>query len=100
MASHLSPIIWFIVFPGFELLDLSGPLCAFNLARDYHETGYDIRILSLSGGLIKSSSGVKIETTQPSAPRHSDTIVVVGAPHTAIFPAVPDVFPRVRRLSI
>ncbi|WP_234931067.1 GlxA family transcriptional regulator [Gluconobacter japonicus] len=99
MASHLSPIIWFIVFPGFELLDLSGPLCAFNLARDYHETGYDIRIVSVAGGLIQSSSGIKIETTEPSVPKYSDTIVVVGAPNIEIFTDCGDVVALVRRMA-
>jgi hypothetical protein len=35
----VSRAIWFVVFPGFELLDLGGPLCAFNLAIDFHHAG-------------------------------------------------------------
>ncbi|HWU72838.1 MAG TPA: DJ-1/PfpI family protein [Sphingomonas sp.] len=71
--------IWFIVFPGFELLDLGGPLCAFNLAIDFHRAAYDVHVVSTSGGLIRGSSGVAIDTVAPPSPDHFDTLVVVGA---------------------
>jgi transcriptional regulator GlxA family with amidase domain len=72
------------VFPGFELLDLGGPLCAFNLAVDFHGAAYDIRIVSTSGGLVRGSAGVAIDTIQPPPANHVDTLVVVGAPTTEI----------------
>ncbi|MEJ5143287.1 MULTISPECIES: GlxA family transcriptional regulator [Acetobacteraceae] len=91
--------IWFVVFPGFELLDVSGPLCAFNLARDFHRTGYDIRIVSVSGGLVTSSSGVTIDTIQPPVPRRFDTLVVVGAPDTEMLSQQNDLIALVRMLA-
>lgn len=74
-----SRTIWFVVFPGFELLDLSGPLCAFNLAIDFHKAGYKVHIVSTSGGLIRGSSGVLIDSAPPPSPNHLDTLIVVGA---------------------
>ncbi|WP_256889630.1 GlxA family transcriptional regulator [Acidomonas methanolica] len=91
--------IWFVVFPGFELLDVSGPLCAFHLARDVHRTGYDIRIVSVSGGLVASSSGVTIDTIQPPVPRRFDTLVVVGAPDTEMLSRQNDLIALVRMLT-
>lgn len=91
--------IWFVVFPGFELLDVSGPLCAFHLARDVHQTGYDIRIVSVSGGLVASSSGVTIDTIQPPVPRRFDTLVVVGAPDTEMLSRQNDLIALVRVLA-
>lgn len=91
--------IWFVVFPGFELLDVSGPLCAFHLARDVHQTGYDIRIVSVSGGLVASSSGVTIDTIQPPVPRRFDTLVVVGAPDTEMLSRQNDLIALVRMLA-
>jgi len=76
--------IRFVVFPGFELLDLGGPLCAFNLAAEFHSANYDIQIISATGGLVRGSSGVAIETSMFSSAQHIDTLVVVGAPTTEI----------------
>ena len=42
-----------LVFPGFELLDLFGPLEMFGLVDD----GFRIRIVSESGGPVASSHG-------------------------------------------
>lgn len=75
----VSRTIWFVVFPGFELLDLGGPLCAFNLAVDFHGAAYDVRIVSTSGGLVCGSSGAAIDTAPPPSPNHLDTLMVVGA---------------------
>lgn len=76
--------IWFVVFPGFELLDLGGPLCAFNLARDFHQAAYEVRVVSTSGGLVSGSSGVAVDTVPPPLLNHLDTLIVVGAPTTEI----------------
>jgi transcriptional regulator GlxA family with amidase domain len=80
----VSRAIWFVVFPGFELLDLGGPLCAFNLAIDFHAAGYAVHVVSAAGGLIHGSSGVAIDTVRPPSPNHFDTLLVVGAPTTEI----------------
>jgi len=79
-----SRAIWFMVFPGFELLDLGGPLCAFNLAIDFHRAAYEVAIVSASGGLVRGSAGVSIDTIAPPASIHPDTLIVVGAPTTEI----------------
>lgn len=78
---EVSRTVWFVVFPGFELLDLGGPLCAFNLAIDFHRAAYEVHIVSTSGGLVFGSAGVAIETVAPPSPNHLDTLVVVGAPN-------------------
>lgn len=70
--------ICFVVFPGFELLDLSGPRCAFNLASDMHQARYKVQIVSAGGGLIDGAAGVKIETVLAAAGRRFDTVIVVG----------------------
>jgi transcriptional regulator GlxA family with amidase domain len=89
--------IWFVVFPGFELLDLGGPLCAFNLAKDFHQAAYEIRVVSVAGGLVSGSSGVAIDTVPPAPTIHLDTLIVVGAPTTETADLVRTVAPRARR---
>jgi len=76
--------IWFVVFPGFELLDLSGPLCAFKLAAEFHQAAYDLHIVSAGGGGVLGSSGVEIKSVRPRSSNHVDTLIVVGAPHAEI----------------
>ena len=75
----VSRTIWFVVFPGFELLDLGGPLCAFNLAVDFHNAAYEVRIVSTSGGLVRGAAGIAIDSVPPPSPNHLDTLIVVGA---------------------
>ena len=72
--------IWFVMFPGFELLDLSGPRCAFNLASDMRQARYDVHVVSASGGLISGAAGIRIETAAAPGNGPFDTIVVVGTP--------------------
>jgi len=95
----VSRTIWFVVFPGFELLDLGGPLCAFNLATDFHNAAYEVRIVSTSGGLVSGSSGVSIDTVAPPSPSHLDTLVVVGAPTTEILDDQSETADLVRMLA-
>lgn len=79
-TANAARTIWFVVFPGFELLDLGGPLCAFNLAIDFHQAAYEVSIVSTSGGLVAGSGGVSLQTVRATSPHHIDTLIVVGAP--------------------
>lgn len=103
-GSDVARAIWFVVFPGFELLDLGGPLCAFNLAIDFHGAPYQIHVVSASGGLVAGSSGISIATVVPPDAPHLDTLMVVGAPTADILYAqtltaelVAALAPRARR---
>lgn len=70
--------IGFLVYPGFSLLDLSGPLGAFDVAkRASQPPAYSVRVLSEFGGMVTSSAGVQVltEALDESLP---DTVIVVG----------------------
>lgn len=69
--------ISFLVFPEFQLLDLSGPLAAFEMAGRMVNTPYNIRIISLMGGVVTSSCGLPI-ITEPVDDAAIDTFIVVG----------------------
>ena len=75
-----SKLICFLVFPGFELLDLSGPRCAFNLASEVHQATYEVRIVSAGGGLVGAAGGIRIETAAMPGDGRLDTVIVVGTP--------------------
>ncbi len=65
-----------VVYPGFELLDLSGPVSVFNAAR-LHDAPYSVTVVSARGGRVESNSGVAVETVQAGR-RRSDTVIAVG----------------------
>jgi transcriptional regulator GlxA family with amidase domain len=75
MARH----VCFVVYPGFVLLDLSGPLEALSFASDMSGQSYLLSVASMTGGPMRSSSGVEI-ATKKLVTKATDTIIVVGAP--------------------
>jgi transcriptional regulator GlxA family with amidase domain len=67
-----------LIYPGFVLLDLSGPLEVFANAGRMTGQSYDLRVLSLTGGMIRSSCGLSVATERLTA-EPTDTLIVVGA---------------------
>lgn len=74
----MSRRIGFLVYLGHQMLDLSGPLCAFQAANILSgEKLYQFEILSVEGGTIQNGLGLGIETLRIGK-RHLDTLIVVG----------------------
>ncbi|MEK6423586.1 MAG: helix-turn-helix domain-containing protein [Burkholderia gladioli] len=70
--------IGFFVFPGHEILDLAGPLAAFDaVAKVAERQTYAIEVLSEAGGMVASGAGVPVGTTR-LAEAAPDTLVLVG----------------------
>lgn len=69
----------FLVFPDFNLLDLSGPLCVFETANNQlaSESRYQLEICGVEEGEVSSSSGVQIRVDCFRGKRF-DTLIVVG----------------------
>ena len=62
--------IAFLIFPEFQLLDLAGPLAAFQMAgTDLDAAPYRLRVLSATGGAIRSSVGVTVQSEPMTRPR-------------------------------
>lgn len=70
--------IAFVVFPGFQIQDLSGPLAAFEISgKTAIGEVYRCHVVSATGGGVVSSGGLEIMTkTIRSAPY--DTMLVMG----------------------
>jgi len=69
--------IGIVVFPGFQLISLAA-VPVFELANALRETPiYDVRLISESGGGVRSSGGVSVQTEAMGQPGF-DTILVVG----------------------
>lgn len=67
-----------LVFPDFNILDLSGPLAAFDVPRrEVQPTPYRLTAFSEAGGAVVSSCGVSVNTVAFERAR-LDTLIVVG----------------------
>lgn len=80
----------FVVAPGFELLDLAGPLCAFRLADQLHGARYDAAVASVDGGPVSGCAGVQLGTEGRERVVRADTVVVVGGPDAHLRGRQPD----------
>src|SRR5215831_18594007 len=70
--------VGFLVFPQFNILDLSGPLAAFDVPRhEVRPTPYRLTAYSETGGDVMSSSSVSVSTVALDRAR-LDTLIVVG----------------------
>jgi transcriptional regulator GlxA family with amidase domain len=71
----------FIIYPGALLLDLAGPIQVFELANRQISPGqevYRITIRSVSGGLVRTSSGVEVNSVPIDTGAKTDTLIVAG----------------------
>jgi transcriptional regulator GlxA family with amidase domain len=70
--------VGFFVYPGFQLLDLAGPMSAFEIAKRFHAAAnYELSVVSLDGGSMVSSGGLPVETEAISEVCF-DTLIVIG----------------------
>lgn len=76
----------FLVYPGFELLDATGPVSVFSTANFVleqlrKESVYEVSMVSTGGGTVPSSSGVGVDTMilSKTPPRNLHTFLVAGA---------------------
>ncbi|MCP4564205.1 MAG: helix-turn-helix domain-containing protein [Bosea sp.] len=87
----------FVVYPGFELLDMSGPASVFtsanrSLGLSEKPPFYAIDLVSVAGGPVTSSSGVVVETRslEECERQAVDTLLVVGAERENLLPILAD----------
>src|SRR5258705_5797241 len=70
--------IGFLVFPGFNILDLAGPFAAFDIPRrEVKPSPYRLTVFSESGGAVESAGGISVNTL-PLARAKLDTFVAIG----------------------
>src|SRR3954471_12858607 len=69
--------IVFFVYPGFVLLDVSGPLEAFATAEQVVPGSYRFSVLSTEGGAVPSSAGGCLGP-EGAHVRAIDTLIVAG----------------------
>ncbi|WP_051451770.1 GlxA family transcriptional regulator [Actinospica robiniae] len=70
--------IAFLIFPDFQMLDLTGPLEVFSQADRYSPGRYTLRTLALDPGQVISSSGLAVVAEAATPFAGADTLIVVG----------------------
>ena len=71
----------FIIFDGFQLLDLAGPMTVFEIANRFVPDAYTIETMAENNGPIVASSGL-LTVSEPADIDACDTLVVVGGTGT------------------
>lgn len=66
-----------VVFPGFQLLDVAGPIAAFEMAERFRPESYEVALVAPGGGPAESSSGHTL-AAEPLGRDSFDTVVVSG----------------------
>lgn len=94
MARH----VVILVYPGFVLLDLSGPIEALSIANQLYGKNYLLTVASIGGGLVRSSSGVEVATERLER-KSTDTFIVAGALGPPDGPWVGEVASAIRDVS-
>ncbi|RYE82834.1 MAG: AraC family transcriptional regulator, partial [Hyphomicrobiales bacterium] len=87
----------FVVYPGFELLDMSGPASVFTSANRHlglsgKPAFYAVDLVSAAGGPVTSSSGVVVETQslKERTRKAIGTLLVAGAEREHLLPVLAD----------
>ncbi len=70
--------IAFLLYPGYLLLDLAGPMSAFAVANRFSDLPlYRMQMVSVAGGSISNRYGIAVKTSALRR-RSFDTLIVVG----------------------
>ena len=71
--------IVFVLFPGFQQLDLAGPMAVFEVARLQNPGSYAWRLSASVAGFVKSSAGVEWPVqARPRSCGEGDLVMVIG----------------------
>ena len=75
--------IGFLIFPGLQILDATGPLAAFEIAGRYCPGAYRLVVMAAQPGLVVSSSAAALLSAGALEPAGSlDTLVIAGGDGT------------------
>lgn len=70
--------IGLIIYPGFQILDATGPIAAFEIANRLRASSYELRVISADGGMVSASAGIDMPSTRFGRAGDFDTVLAVG----------------------
>jgi transcriptional regulator GlxA family with amidase domain len=88
--------IGFVIYPGFQLLDATGPIAAFEIAGRQRPGSYRLEVIAPQAGPVASTSGVCV-CADRLAEGPFDTIVVAGGEGSRRYEALGELHAWLRR---
>jgi transcriptional regulator GlxA family with amidase domain len=67
-----------LIYPDFQLLDAAGPIAAFEIAGRMRPGAYELKIIAVRPGAVRSSSGAQLTAQGLPRPESIDTLIVCG----------------------
>jgi transcriptional regulator GlxA family with amidase domain len=77
-ASGMTAKVALVIYPGFNVLDLS-VLTVLGIANHFAPGSYAVEIVSMQGGIVRSMSGVGVESIVYGPDRY-DTVIIASMP--------------------
>ena len=74
--------IAFLIFDGFQILDASGPIAAFEIAARYSPGAYALEVIAAAAGPTRSSSTAAMLAAACDRQASYDTLIVAGGEGT------------------
>jgi transcriptional regulator GlxA family with amidase domain len=71
-------MIGVLIFPDFQLLDAAGPISVFEIAQRYANGSPDIRVLAVTPGPVRSTSGVEMVARGLRPSGAITTLIIAG----------------------
>mgnify|MGYP000949364729 CR=1 FL=1 len=95
-----------MIFTDFQILDVTGPLAAFEIAQHAPGNPYRLRVVATQAGLVRSSAGVAMPAEAIGRLRDVDTLIVSGGQGTRaamgdakLLSLLKRMLPRVERMA-
>lgn len=88
-----------LIFDDAQILDITGPIAAFEIAGELVPHTYRIRVVSATAGLVRTSSGVAIDAAGFEMGAVCDTLIVVGGKGTEKAMGDPSLLDLVRQTA-
>lgn len=86
-----------LIYPDFQILDVAGPIAAFEIAARYVPGAYAIKVLAKDPGLVESSSGAKMQADAMRGAKGLDILLVSGGDGVRAPATCPDTLAFVRK---
>lgn len=67
-----------LVYPGFQILDVTGPIAAFEVANGLSPNAYTLQLVAVAAAEVASSSGITMRAAAWPPPSTIDTLLLAG----------------------
>jgi transcriptional regulator GlxA family with amidase domain len=74
----MKPMIGFLIFADFQLLDVAGPITVFEIANRFAKSDTPIRVMAAKPGPVRSTSGVEMLAHKFGSASAITTLIISG----------------------